>query len=115
MSNTHDRHMTRPATSPGRPSLTAPRAVETDAIPAEGASAHLCEDAIGGVRALSLAQQAIAQGELDDAVVLAFDDLSSPLSLAEIASQAVLPSAYSVAVVHLSCEDRAATHQLKKI
>ena len=84
-------------------------------LPAEGPSAHLCEDAIGGLRALSLAQQAIEQGELDDAVVLAFDDLSSPLSLAELASQAVVPSAYGVAAVHLSCEDKAATHQLKKI
>jgi hypothetical protein len=84
-------------------------------LPAEGASAHLCEDAIGGLRALSLAHQAIEQGELDDAVVLSFDDLSSPLSLAEIASQSVVPSSYSVAVVHLSCDQRAATHQLRAI
>ncbi len=38
MSNTHDRHMTRPGTSPARPSATAPRAVETLPIPAEAAS-----------------------------------------------------------------------------
>jgi hypothetical protein len=90
-------------------------AIVSMTLPAEGASAHLCEDAIGGLRALCLAQQAIAQGDLDDAVVLAFDDLSSPLSLAEIASQAIMPSDFSVAVVHLSSQDKAATHQLKKI
>jgi hypothetical protein len=38
MSNPHDRHMTRPGTSPARPSATAPRAVETLPIPAEAAS-----------------------------------------------------------------------------
>jgi len=38
MSNTHDRHMNRPATSPTRPSLTPLRAVETLPISPEAAS-----------------------------------------------------------------------------
>jgi hypothetical protein len=71
-------------------------------LPAEGKSAHLCEDAPGGLRALQLATQAIEDDELDDAVVLAFDDLTSPLSLAEMASQQVSASTFSVAVAHLS-------------
>jgi 3-oxoacyl-(acyl-carrier-protein) synthase len=81
-------------------------------LPAEGRSAHLCEDSIGGLRALQLAKQAIEDNDLDDAVVIAFDDLTSPLSLAEVSSQKISPSSTSVALVHLSCMEDGSTGEL---
>jgi hypothetical protein len=63
-------------------------AVLAIAAGAEGPSAHHCDDALGGIAALRDARDAIADGRLDRALVLAFDDLSSDHARAELAASA---------------------------
>jgi 3-oxoacyl-[acyl-carrier-protein] synthase II len=74
------------------------------ALPAEGPSAHFCDDALGGLAALFEARAAIARGLLDDAVVVACDDLTSDHAAAELG--ALVPEhamqRRAIAALHLS-------------
>jgi hypothetical protein len=63
-------------------------AVLAIAAGAEGPSAHHCDDALGGIAALRDARDAIADGRLDRALVVGFDDLSSDHARAELAASA---------------------------
>ncbi len=72
------------------------------ALPAEGASEHFCDDALGGLHALEAAREAIATGRIDHAVVIAFDDLAGDHARAELSSSDRSGDARQVAAIHLS-------------
>jgi hypothetical protein len=85
------------------------------ALSARGPSAHFCDDALGGVVALYEARAALLRGEIDAALVLAFDDLSSPHAQAEVSRAGLAGPLQQRAAAYLLREPDASLAELSAV